>query len=595
LAKGAVDLGEAPVAAQTEAAGLSTSRPIAPTALSVDVSDRAAVADFYYTTYMVSEGVDTGWTGSTASCDPGTISQAHKNAIILRVNYFRAMAGLPGAVTLNPEWDAKCQKAALMFVAQGALSHQPPPTWACYTADGADAASKSNNALGSYGPAAIDGFIEDAGAPNNLVGHRRWILYPPTELMGAGATTAQSPGFWPGSMALWILGGFGTRPSTPNGVSWPPQGHVPYQLVYARWSFSYPNADFSSTAVEMNRDGSAVSLTLEPVATGYGDNTIVWEPQGVPSSAPAQDISYDVTVRNVGVGGTPRDFSYTVTIIDPAVTVPTPPATPTPVGTPTPRPTPTPAPTANPGPIRDLIASFYDLVLGRPPEAGAVDAWESGYFQYALSFGIDVRFIPREMARLFFLSQEYANRSRTDSEFITDCYQVFLNRAPTQTELSNWTSGAWNRSQVMTVFSESEEFANRIESLYSGLGGVETRNFVTTMYIGLLDRLVDQSGLEYASDLFAAAYAQGGVETVRAQAIQMGREVIVSAEFLGKQPATGDYVTRFYRAYLGRFPGDNEVAYWSGELGAGRQTYDSVINLFANSQEFTTRLNQFFH
>ncbi|HUT25120.1 MAG TPA: DUF4214 domain-containing protein, partial [Sumerlaeia bacterium] len=236
---------------------------------------------------------------------------------------------------------------------------------------------------------------------------------------------------------------------------------------------------------------------------------------------------------------------------------------------------------------------------------------------------IDVRFIPREMARLFFLSQEYANRSRTDSEFITDCYQVFLNRAPTQTELTNWTSGVWNRSQVMTVFSESEEFANRIEGLYPGLGGVATRNFVTTMYVGLLDRLVDQSGLEYASDLFDAAFAaqgfvaqppsavtspgaspgegagatrkRSGVEAVRAQAIQMGREVIVSAEFLGKQPTTADYVTRFYRAYLGRFPGDSEVAYWSGELGAGRQTYDSVINLFANSQEFTARLNLFFH
>ncbi|HUT25240.1 MAG TPA: hypothetical protein VM492_12915, partial [Sumerlaeia bacterium] len=74
LAKGAVDLGEAPVAFGVEAVGLSTSGPIAPTALSVDASNRAAVADFYYTTYMASVGVDAGWTGSTASCDPGTIT-----------------------------------------------------------------------------------------------------------------------------------------------------------------------------------------------------------------------------------------------------------------------------------------------------------------------------------------------------------------------------------------------------------------------------------------------------------------------------------------------------------------------------------------
>ena len=131
---------------------------------------------------------------------------------------------------------------------------------------------------------------------------------------------------------------------------------------------------------------------------------------------------------------------------------------------PTPTPTSMPGTTPTPGgePIRDLITSFYDLVLGRAPETGAVDSWETGYFQYALSFDIDVRFIPREMARLFFLSNEYAARSRSNADFITDCYRVFLNRYPNQTELNNWTSGVWNRSQVMTVFSESEEFANRI-------------------------------------------------------------------------------------------------------------------------------------
>jgi len=245
-------------------------------------------------------------------------------------------------------------------------------------------------------------------------------------------------------------------------------------------------------------------------------------------------------------------------------------------------------------PIRELIASFYQGILGRDPEPGAVDSWESGYFNYALSFNIDVRFVPREMARLFFLSEEYAARDRNDAEFITDCYQVFLNRPPSQTELNNWLSGAWNRSQVMTIFSESEEFANRIQAMYPGLEGNPTRNFVTTMYVGLLDRLVDKGGLEYAAGLFDSAYASGGVETVRAQAKQMGREVITSEEFLGKQPTVADHVIRFYRAFLGRFPSDSEVTYWSGTVTSGSLTYDSLISLFADSEEFTARLNAFF-
>ena len=251
-------------------------------------------------------------------------------------------------------------------------------------------------------------------------------------------------------------------------------------------------------------------------------------------------------------------------------------------------------PTPTPEPIRELITDFYQGILGRAPEAGAVDSWETGYFDYALSFNIDVRFVPREMARLIFLSQEYANRNRTDSDFITDCYQVFLDRDPSPTELNNWITGVWNRSQVMTIFSESEEFATRIQNMYPGKQGNATRNFVTTLYIGLLDRLVDRGGLEYATGLFDAAHSSGGNEAVRAQAKQMGREVIASAEFLGKEPAAPDHVTRFYRAFLGRFPSDSEVTYWSGMVTGGSATYDSLIHLFGDSVEFTSRIGPYF-
>ncbi len=73
--------------------------------------------------------------------------------------------------------------------------------------------------------------------------------------------------------------------------------------------------------------------------------------------------------------------------------------------------------------MRDLITYFYNTVLGRDPEAGAVNGWMNGYLNYSLNLDIDVRFISVEMGRVFFLSPEYQNRNRTDSEFITDCYQ----------------------------------------------------------------------------------------------------------------------------------------------------------------------------
>jgi hypothetical protein len=266
--------------------------------------------------------------------------------------------------------------------------------------------------------------------------------------------------------------------------------------------------------------------------------------------------------------------------------------TPAPTSTPTPASTPTPGPSPTPGDgvgdIDSLVTCFYNTVLGRPPETGAVDAWCDGYFQYALSFDIDVRFIPREMGRLFFLSDEYAGRNRSDGEFITDCYRTFLTRDPNSTELNNWLSGEWNRAEAMTIFAESQEFAAFIQGLFPGMEGIATRNFVTTMYIGLLDRLVDQGGLMYWSGLFDAASDK------RAMARQMARGVIGSEEFASKGPTNALRVTRLYRAFLGRFPNTSEATFWVGELDSGARTLDDLIDLFSASEEFTVRLGQFF-
>ncbi|HUT25787.1 MAG TPA: DUF4214 domain-containing protein, partial [Sumerlaeia bacterium] len=248
------------------------------------------------------------------------------------------------------------------------------------------------------------------------------------------------------------------------------------------------------------------------------------------------------------------------------------------------------APVDPAGPIREMIESFYTLALGREAEPGAVDAWQT-YFDYAMDFNIDARFVPREMARLFFLSEEYASRNRSDAEFIADCYRVFLEREPREAELAAWLGGTWNRGEALTVFSESEEFAARIATMYPGLEGDPIRNFVATIYIGLLGRLVDRDGLECASALFEAAKEQGGFEGIREQAEQMVREIIASHEFqnLHGAPPVGPYAslaTCFYRAFLGRFPSDLELAFWTAELESGAQSLESMIDRFAQSKEF---------
>jgi uncharacterized protein YkwD len=309
------ELGPPPFSDSTEVVPVSEA---APALVTVNLADRMAVVQLYQTTYLASQGVASGWNGNRTSCTAGTTSQAYADATILRVNYFRAMAGLPGNVVLTNAWNLKAQQAALMMSSQGALSHSPDTNWSCYSAGGAEAAGKSNIALGADAASAIDLYMDDPGSGGNAaVGHRRWILYPPTKIMGTG--NIPSTGGWAAN-DLWVIGGSGSRPSQPAWVAWPPPNYVPWQILprsSSRWSFSYPNATFSGASVFMQRAGTNVALTLEAQAQGYGDNTIVWDPKGVPTSAPSADISYSVTVSNVVVSGQSRVFTYTVTIIDP--------------------------------------------------------------------------------------------------------------------------------------------------------------------------------------------------------------------------------------------------------------------------------------
>ena len=280
----------------------------------LDTQNRQLVKSYYLNDYLGSEGIVSGWNGNVSTCDPGTTSDGFKNAVAQRINYFRTMAGVPSIVTLDPIYNQKAQAAALMMSANGTLSHNPPSSWKCYTADGDEAAGSSNLAMGMYGPGAISGYMSDSGSNNTAVGHRRWILYPQTQKMGTGDVISG----W-GWNSLWVFDHdnmWGTRPETREAfVAWPPPGYVPLQVVYSRWSFSYARAGFSSSTVSMNCTGTDIPVTVYSIQNGYGENTIVWEP--VQSLSP--ETTCIVNITNVNIDNTPQDFQYEITIFDASV------------------------------------------------------------------------------------------------------------------------------------------------------------------------------------------------------------------------------------------------------------------------------------
>lgn len=313
----------------TEEKGAATApAAAAATTLTVAPSNREESRIFYNAVYSASENVPMGWTGNTAAGDAGTTSQAFRDAVALRVNYFRAMGGVPATITFSNTFNGKDQKAALMMSANDQLDHFPPSTWTFYSADGAEAAGKSNLYLSRFGPDAVTGYIEDPGGNNAVGGHRRWILYPHTHTMGTGDVPIS--GTYSSANALWVIdpGASSTRPATRESyVAWPPPGYVPYAVIFPRWSFAYPGANFAAATVTMTRNGASVPVQIQSrTDNGYGENTLIWVPDNLnanvtePTPRPVSDTSTHVTVANFTAGGSTKSFSYDVIVFDPATT-----------------------------------------------------------------------------------------------------------------------------------------------------------------------------------------------------------------------------------------------------------------------------------
>ena len=330
LCRAEVILGDPPLAPQS-VAGLPGGGPrpqIATGGFYVDTSSREQVRSFYRAIYPASDGVPMYSTADVTTCTPGTNSAAFQDAVARRINWFRAMAGLPAAVTLDPGNSAKNQQGAVMMSRNGMLSHYPPPSWFCYSGPGADAASNSNIALGVDGADSISSYILDYGTNNFEVGHRRWLLYPQTQVMGAGDVPPVGNSYMAAN-STWVFDAnyFSPRPALRTSyIAWPPSGYVPYKTIYPRWSFSLTNADFTNATVTMTSNGVSVAVSKENYLTGYGENTVVWVPMGLnPNNYftvfpfNGTDTIYGVTVSNIRVGASFLSFSYNVTLFDPAM------------------------------------------------------------------------------------------------------------------------------------------------------------------------------------------------------------------------------------------------------------------------------------
>lgn len=284
-----------------------------PARLWIDTGHRESVVAAYNREFETPPPV-LAWTGDHEGCESGSSPAEYRRATLDRVNFYRAMAGVPAVVTENAVFSAKAQDAALMMSAEGTLTHHPTDDFGCFSVTGQQAAANSNLHLGRTGPEAIDGYIEDPGPKNTDVGHRNTVLHPPTQTMGIGDVAASSSGH--AANALWVFDERVFNETSPDDqpplreelrfVAWPPRGFVPADLVFPRWSFTLAGADFSDADVRLFHLTSGAGAREVPLAVvdrvgavGHVPlPTIVWEPTIEESHG--RDESYLVVVAGVG-------------------------------------------------------------------------------------------------------------------------------------------------------------------------------------------------------------------------------------------------------------------------------------------------------
>ena len=319
----------------------------------VDNSNREEVRTFFNAIYWASNYATIDWTGSFTPF-PGTgtrtfeeisplagdTSDLFKEAVLLRINFYRAMAGIPADIIFVDDLNQAAQMAALIMSGNDNISHFPLLAgFSNYlSADGIQGAADSNLAIGSYGPDSVDGYMQDKGSGNTAVGHRRWLLYPPMLEMGTGDVPggeipAEAQANTPGdsttvrranAIHVFSSNNFGALPDIDFPyVAFPQEGYVPYHIVYPRWSFAIDGANFSAASVSMTRDGSPIAVAIEPYdAPGLGSNTLVWVYDGLNANnshthaKPDSDVTYSITID--GIQNAPEtSYTYNVTVFDP--------------------------------------------------------------------------------------------------------------------------------------------------------------------------------------------------------------------------------------------------------------------------------------
>jgi RHS repeat-associated protein len=235
-----------------------------------------------------------------------------------------------------------------------------------------------------------------------------------------------------------------------------------------------------------------------------------------------------------------------------------------------------------------FINDMYAGALGRLPNATETTTWLNALGGAASSTALLTQV--QALGQTLFSSTEYAQRNRSDAQFITDLYWTYLQRTPDTGGYNAWLAllgppQNMTRVTVRDYFDDAQELANMANRLY----GVESNdtaridNLLGHLYQGALGRGPSAAELSDGRARLSGAAAQG-YSQVRAEAENIGREVFSSAECEGRNRSDAEYVTDLYAGLWQRAPDTAGLNSWTEMVAQEERA--SVLNEFLASGEY---------
>jgi RHS repeat-associated protein len=150
--------------------------------------------------------------------------------------------------------------------------------------------------------------------------------------------------------------------------------------------------------------------------------------------------------------------------------------------------------------IDQFIKDFYQGALSRQPNSTELANWTTTLTLAQARGGRALIGAAQDLGNSLFTSTEYINLNTTDTQFVTDLYEAFLQRTPDTSGLNHWVSQVPinGRSNVRLAFAVCPEFAENVTAICSGTSSgtstIANLKYLLTDAKGTTRALMNNSG-----------------------------------------------------------------------------------------------------